>query len=353
MTRQTWTAFASALAFVGLAALLVIIPVPFVTWSPGDAHDTLGTLNSQPVITVTGTPSYPTNGRLDLTTLSVTRADSRVSLPESVLAYWLPNRDALPRDSVYAPGKSVDEVESEDADMMETAKDDAVVAALRAAGRRVTERPAVASVTVGGPSHTRLLPGDLLLSVDGVPVTQADEVGEQIRTHQVGEMVTFVVLRNRKRTTVTVATARSTAVQGSSGRGKAAVGITVGPGYDYEPEISFDLGQEIGGPSAGLVFATAIYDKITEGPLLQGAHVAGTGTITPSGDVGAIGGIQEKVAAAEDAGAVAFLVPAANCPSLEGVDTDMTLIKVSTLREGIDALTTLHQPDGAARVSQC
>jgi PDZ domain-containing protein len=134
VTRQTWTAFASALAFVGLAALLVLIPVPFVTWSPGDTHDTLGTLNSQPVITVTGTPSYPTNGRLDLTTLSVTKADSRVSLPESVLAYWLPNRDALPRDSVYAPGKSVDEVESEEADMMETAQDDAVVAALRAAG---------------------------------------------------------------------------------------------------------------------------------------------------------------------------------------------------------------------------
>lgn len=348
MTRQTWTAFVSALFFVGLAALLVLIPVPYVTWNPGGAQDTLGSLNNQPIITVTGADSYPTTGRLDLTTVSVTRADSRVTLPEAVLAYWLPHRDSLPRDTVYAPGRSADEVESEEADLMETAQSDAVVAALRAAGEPVVEHPAVASVTVGGPAHTKLLPGDLVLSVDGVRVTQSEQVGQQIRTHRVGETVEFVVLRGRKQTSVAVNTMASTTTPGS-----AAVGITVAPGFDYEPTISFDLGQQIGGPSAGLVFATAIYDKLTEGPLLQGTHVAGTGTITPNGDVGSVGGIQEKIAAAEDAGATVFLVPAGNCDNLGEVSTDMTLIKVATLAEGIEALTTLHQPDGAARVPHC
>jgi PDZ domain-containing protein len=348
VTRQTWTAFVSALFFVALAALMVVIPVPFVTWNPGSAQDTLGSLGNQPVITVHGVPTYLTTGRLDLTTVSVSRAHSHVTLPEAVLAYWLPHRDALPRDAVYAPGKSAEEVEREEADLMETAQDVAVVAALRAAGRPVVQYPAVASVTVSGPSHNKLLPGDLVLEVDGVKVSRNDQVEDQIQAHKTGDPVRFTVLRGRSTTTVVVRTVAS-----ATDADLPAVGITVGPGYHYDADISFDLGQRIGGPSAGLIFATAIYDKITPGPLLEGAHIAGSGTITANGDVGPIGGIQEKIAAADDAGATAFLVPAANCSNLGNVRTDMTLIKVSTLREGIDALTTLHQPDGAERVPHC
>lgn len=348
MTRQTWTAFVSALMFVGLATLLAVIGVPFVSWSPGGTHDTLGSIRGEPMIKIEGVPSYPTTGRLALTTLSITRADSRLTLPEAVLSYWLPHRDALPRDSVYAPGKSSDQVENEEAEMMETAQDDAVVAALRAAGEPVSELPAVSSVTVGGPAHGQLLPGDLVLSVDGVTTRDIDAVGSQIRTHRVGEQVSFVVLRDKASKTVRVKTAEST-----SQPGVAVVGITVGPGYRYQPRISFDLGQEIGGPSAGLVFALAIFDKITDGPLLRGSHIAGTGGITPNGDVGAIGGIQEKIAAADDAGAAAFLVPAANCKDVAGVNTDLTLIKVATLKEAVSAIRTLQTPSGVTKVPRC
>lgn len=348
MTRQTWTAFVSAICFVALAALLVIIPVPFVTWNPGGTQDTLGAVDGQPIITIDGTPQYPTTGQLDLTTVSVTRADSRVTLPEAVMAYWLPHRDALPRDSVYAPDKSAADVETEEAVMMETAQDNSIVAALRAADRPVTERPAVASVTVSGPAHDKLQPGDLVLSVDGVRVSFADQVGDQIRTRDVGDEFMFVVLRAGKRTTVTVTSVESTVRPDTP-----AVGITVAAGYEYAPTISFDLGQQIGGPSAGLVFAVAVYDKITEGPLLQGRHVAGTGTITPNGDVGPIGGIQEKIAAAEHDGATVFLVPAANCSNLAGVRTDMTLVKVATLSSGIASLQELATPGGETRVPHC
>ena len=103
-----------------------------------------------------------------MTMVSITPADARLSLPQALLAYWLPRRDALPREVIYDPGKSVEQVTDEDAEMMETAQDDAVVAALRADGQPVTERPAVYSVTVGGPAHQRLLPGDLVVSVDGI-----------------------------------------------------------------------------------------------------------------------------------------------------------------------------------------
>jgi len=348
VTRHTWTAFVSALAFICLAVLLVVVPVPFVSWSPGGTRDTLGNVGNEPMIKVRGIDTYPTTGRLDMTIVAITPADARLSLPQALLAYWLPHRDTLPRDAVYAPGKSAEEVENEDADMMETAQDDAVVAALRADGMPVTEMPAIYSVTVGGPAHKQLMPGDLVVSVDGVATPDTDAVAERIRGHHIGEKVRFVVIRDKKQTDVTVTTVESNAQPDVP-----VVGITLGTGYRYAPEISFDLGQQIGGPSAGLVFALAIYDKITDGALLAGRHLAGTGQITPNGDVEGIGGIQEKIAAAQKAGATAFLVPAANCRDLDGVNTSMALIKVSTLRDAIKAVQTLNGSGDTSALPHC
>ena len=347
MTRQTWTALVSALTFVLLSIALVAIPVPFVTWSPGRPRDTLGQVDAKPMIEVQGIAAHPTSGRLDLTVVDVTPAGARLSLPQALLAYWLPHRDALPLDAVYAPGKSVEEVQAEEADMMSTAQDDAVVAALRAADQPVSTLPAIYSVTVGGPAHTLLLPGDLVLSVDGVPTSNQSAVSREIRDGKPGDPVRFRVVRQRAETAVRVPTVESTTQPGVP-----MVGITLGEGYRYQPRISFELGQRLGGPSAGLVFALAIYDKITPGALLAGRHVAGTGTITPDGQVGRIGAIQEKIAGAEDAGATVFLVPAGNCGDLDGVRTDMTLVKVGTLSDAIGALETLQQ-GGDDRVPRC
>jgi PDZ domain-containing protein len=184
--------------------------------------------------------------------------------------------------------------------------------------------------------------------VDGVDTADADAVSEQIRSHRPGERVDFVVLRDRVRTTVQVVAAES-----ATDPGVAVVGITVGQGYSYVPRITFDLGQQIGGPSAGLVFALGIYDKITAGELLAGRDVAGTGTITPSGDVGSIGGIRQKLASAERAGATVFFVPSGNCADLSGVRTDVTLVRVSTLGEAIRQLGVLAAPGGEERVDRC
>ncbi len=102
-----------------------------------------------------------------------------------------------------------------------------------------------------------------------------------------------------------------------------------------------------------MVFALGIYDKITAGEMLAGRDVAGTGTITPSGDVGAIGGIRQKLASAERAGASVFLVPSGNCADLAGVRTDLTVVKVSTLNEAISQLRVLEVPGGEQRVTRC
>jgi PDZ domain-containing protein len=346
ITRQTVTAFAAAAVFVVLAVLVAVLPVPYVTWSPGTAHDVLAH-DAVPVITITGVPTYPTSGELDLTVVSTTTADSRLSLPQALTAYWRPKHDALPREVIYPPGKSVEDVESADAVMMVSAQDDAVVAALRANQNRVDVLPAVASVTVGSPAQNALQPGDLIVSVGGTSTPTVDEVQAAVRRAQAKVPLVFVVLRDQVRTEVTVHPAVQT-----SGTG-VQIGITLGTGYAYAPRISYDLGQKIGGPSAGLVFALAIYDKLTPGELLAGQHLAGTGTIDPSGTVGGIGGIQEKIAGAEQAGATTFLVPAPNCGDLAGVHTSMRLVRVASLADAIAAVRVLGTPGTSAPVPTC
>ena len=349
LTRQTVTAFVSAAVFVVLAVAVAVLPVPYVTWSPGTARDVLASAGqgTEPIISISDVPTYPTSGRLDMTVVSTTSADSRLSLPQALVAYWRPDHDALPREAVYPPGRTAEDVEDADAELMVSAQDDAVVAALRATQLSVERLPAIASVTVGSPAQGHLRPGDLVVSVDGTATPTPELVQAAVRRAQVGRTLTFVVLRDKVRTQVPLVPASQT-----SGTG-VQIGITLGTGYAYPARISYDLGQKIGGPSAGLVFALAIYDKLTPGELFAGQHVAGTGTINPTGVVGGIGGIQEKIAGAEAAGATTFLVPAPNCGDLAGVRTSMRLVRVATLGDAVRAARWLGTPDLAARLPTC
>jgi len=109
----------------------------------------------------------------------------------------------------------------------------------------------------------------------------------------------------------------------------------------------------VGGGSGGLMMALAIYEKITPGDMLGGRVVAGTGTITATGTVGAIGGIQEKIAGAEAAGAKVFFVPAENCTDTVGITSSMTLVKVATLKEAIAALPAALDPGPGRQAPSC
>lgn len=348
MTRQTWTALVSALMFVTLAIPMAILPVPFVAWSPGGTANVLGDVDGHPMISVEGVPTYPTTGQLDLTIVSGTSAESRLTLPEALGAFWLPGRATLPRDSVFPPTRSAEEVKEAEAQLMDDSQDAAIVAALRAAGQPVQQLPAVASVTIGGPAYDKLKPGDLITAVDGIPTPNRDAVSDQIRTHRPKETIDFTVLRDGNRTNV-----RVTATESASEPGAAVIGISIGTGYSYTARITFDLGQKIGGPSAGMIFALGIYDKVTMGDLLNDRNVAGTGTITATGEIGSIGGARQKLASAQKEGAEVFLVPGANCADLAGVRTDLTVIKVSTLSQAIGELRTLSSSGGEERVSRC
>ena len=344
VTRQTWTAIVAAGCFVVLAVLLAVLRVPFVAWRPGATIDLLGSNGQgEPVLEVAGIKTCPVSGQLRMTTVSVTRVNSHLSLPEALWAHWMPHRDVLVRDMVYPQNKSPQQVEQDQVAMMDTSQNDAEVAALRAAGQPVQVMPQVRSVGVAGPSFNKLQPGDLIERVDQTEVNQPAEVAVLVGKHQVGDAVVLSVLRGGRSTDVTVTTASS-----NRDKKKPVIGIVTEEGYLYSPRVNYGIDPQVVGPSAGLVFSLAIYDKITEQQLVDGRHVAGTGTIDADGTVGGIGGIQEKIAGAQKAGSDIFLVPAGNCQDLAGMESSMKLVKVSTLREAVTALQALDSDPDAA-----
>jgi Lon-like protease len=339
VTRRTATLVTSILFLVAALGLVSVLSVPFVSFSPGPTEDTLGTAAGKPVIEVTGHQTYPTSGQLDLTTVSVTSPDRRLTLPQAMRNWLDPHHDLLPRDIVYPPTKSADEVEQENTAEMTGSQDSAVAAALQEAA--VPVRPKVSEVSKGSPAEGKLEAGDVVLSVDGVQPTRVPMVAELVRKHKVGEQVRFVVRRSGKDQTVVVQTR---AAPGEPSR--PMVGISIG--VDSPVKVTVHLGRDIGGPSAGLAFALAIYDKLTPGELLAGKHVAGTGTIDASGTVGAIGGIQQKIAGARSDGATVFLVPAANCPAAMDAGVDgIRLVRVGTMHDAVTALTALAGGTGS------
>lgn len=340
------TVIVSSILFVVLAALLVLLPVPFVTWRPGATTDVLGERAGQPVVEIEGIETFKPTGRLLMTTVSASRVDASVSLPESFIAYFGKSSEVMPRDVVFPPDRTGDQVREEQVVQMDSSRTNASVAAMRAAGQQVTELPMVTSVTLTGPAVDKLKPGDLIESVDGGAVANRDDVVAAVRKRSVGEPVVFRVIRDGARETVSVVTA-------ADSNSRPVVGISVGQGFQYAPQVTFNLDSNVVGPSAGLVFALAIYDKVSGGDLLGDATVAGTGAIDPTGSVSAIGGVRAKIAGAGAAGASIFLLPQANCADLGKVSTNMQIIPVASLRDAIAALQLIKEGQRPMEVPSC
>jgi PDZ domain-containing protein len=334
--------------FVVLAAVIALAPVPYVTWSPGGTHDLLAHDESTAVVKVTGARTYATTGRILMTTVAVTAPDSSLSLPEVLFSYWLPSREVLPRAAVYRVGESPTDISEGETRLMTDSQSDAVVAALRESGIPVSPWPMVASVTSSGPSNGVLEPGDLIQAVGDVTTTSVQAVSAAILSFHVGESVEFTVVRNGQVLHPAVTT-RATAADPD----KPIVGITLTTGYTYKPSVTFAIDPSVGGSSAGLMFGLALTDMLTDSDLTAGRVIAGTGTLAADGQVGRIGGVQEKIAGASRDGATVFLLPKANCADVGSSPPAIRLVAVETLSEAVDALATLDDPAATASIAGC
>jgi PDZ domain-containing protein len=325
---------ASALA-LGLAIAGSAQGVPYVALSAGPAYNTLGSVDGKQILTITGRPTYPTDGALDLTTVSVR---DRISLFQAITG-WLSSRQAVvPREVVFPPDQTQEQTDQQNQQQMQESQDDATTAALRQLGLPSTTTVTVSSVAKGAPADGRLKPGDVLTAVDGTAVTGNESLRALISKHAPGEPVVIAYTRDGQPGTATLVTAAST-----EGLRRAIVGITPNERSVFPVKVDIML-KDVGGPSAGLMFALGIIDKLGPESITGGRTIAGTGEITPDGVVGPIGGIAQKMLGAQARGATVFLAPADNCDEARATRPDgLTLVRVGTLKDALAALQTLRE----------
>ncbi|MBA2464359.1 MAG: PDZ domain-containing protein [Nocardioidaceae bacterium] len=350
MTRRTLSSVVVVSLLVGLLVAAAFLPVPYVTMSPGPTVDVFAEADGRPVIDVEGAETYPTEGALRLTTVSVTSPGVEISLVEALSAWFDGTRAVYPREVIYPPDQTAEDVERESSVQMVSSQDTAVAVALAELGYDLEMRTEVLGVTKDAPADGELLPRDRLLEINGVQITDVAQVAEAVQRTGVGETAEFVVRREGESRTIRIET-----VAAEDDPERAVVGIEIGNGYDFPFDVRVRIDEQIGGPSAGLIFSLAIYDTLTPGALTGGDAIAGTGTIDPEGAVGAIGGIQQKVVAAADAGAEVFLVPAGNCDAARAADVredEIRLVRIETMHQAVKALET-YTDDQSADLPGC
>jgi PDZ domain-containing protein len=331
--RSTPQIVASVLLGIGVLVAL-LLPVPYVVLSPGPVIDVLGDSGGKPLIAVSGAPTYPTTGQLDLTTVNEAGGPhGRIPLTRVFGAWVDPVSVVVPTKLLYPDETTPQQVEQESTEEMLQSQDLAAVAALRHLDMPVTLTVSVGDVRAGSPAQGRLRVGDVFVTVDGTPVHTGAELRAAIRKHVPGQTVRFVVRRAGERVVVPVETEAA-----GPGSKVAVVGVTPKDGYESPVTVSIRL-EDVGGPSAGLMFTLGIIDLLTPAQENGGGHVAGTGTIDADGHVGPIGGIRQKMAGARDSGATVFLVPAGNCAeALMGVPAGLRLVKVTDVDDALSGM---------------
>ncbi|MEU6397379.1 PDZ domain-containing protein [Streptomyces cinnamoneus] len=359
MPRRTATMLASTLVLFALLCAGVFIKVPYSEMSPGPTVNTLGDSHGEPVLNIAGRKTYPTSGHLNMTTVRVTGADYEMNLVEAVYGWLAGDNIVVPHENLYPNGKTDAESTQENAEEFSQSQQSAKVAALKQLGIPVTARVIVATVVKDSPSEGKLHAGDVVKAVDGAPVTAPEDVAKLVTKHKPGEPVEFTIVPAADAAAAAKAgrepadTSKVTITAGKAeGDGRAIVGIRAGSDHTFPFTIDIKL-ADVGGPSAGLMFALGIVDKLTPEDLTGGKFVAGTGTIDDAGKVGPIGGIQMKTIGARKAGAEYFLTPADNCASAaSNVPDGLTLVKVSTIEDATKSLEKISKGDTAG-LPQC
>jgi PDZ domain-containing protein len=336
MSRRSLTLVIASVGTAVAIAVSVLIPVPYVILGPGPTLNTLGRDSSgQPLITISGRASYPVSGHLNLVTVSYKGCQGNRFNIFTALVGWLNPREAVVPESEICPaGLTQKETEQQDTQQMTSSQQTATAAALTELHIPYSTQVYVVQADKGFPAYGVLKPGDVITKVNGQPVTGQAALTRLITAHPAGSTLTLTVIRNGQ--------ARQLQVQTKQSRGRPVMGVTIDGRYNFPFDVKITVG-DIGGPSAGLMFALGIIDKLTKLNLTGGKFIAGTGEIEPKGKVDAIGGIQQKMIGARNAGATVFLTPAANCADTKGaVPAGLRLVKVSTLHDAVTALENLR-----------
>jgi PDZ domain-containing protein len=330
MRRRGVTVILGAVITALLAVAVMAVPMPYVVLKPGPTVNTLGSDNGKEVIVVKGASTSTSTGQLRLTTVGV---QPGVELVWAIRGWFSDDQAVVPRELIYPPNETEQQVEQRNAEEFDRSQTSAETAALRKLGYPV--QVTVKSVVAGGPAQDALRAGDVITSVNGAPVNGAAALTAVIRAKPAGATMAVAYTRGGKPATAQIVTKADAAGQ------PPRIGVEIDQKQPHPFTLDIDL-DEIGGPSAGLMFTLGIIDKLRPDDLTGGRIIAGTGTIDDDGKVGPIGGIPQKLRGAKAAKAQVFLTPVDNCAeAVRNAVPGLPMVKVANLDDALTALETL------------
>lgn len=339
MDRRSIVLSVTGLGAALLVAVLSFLPAQFAIGSPGTTYDTLSEVDGVPLVEIGGAPTYPTTGELRLTTVEVSRGSSAAFTLGPVIRAWLSSSQyAVPEENVFGSPDERDEFEEQSQQAWISSHEAAAVAALTALGEPVPATLEVAQVDQASHATGKLQQGDVIVAVNGQQALTFSDLADALAGVPAGDEISVDFLRAGQEQSVSFATL-------DDGDGGSLMGLWIDPQFDMPIDVTVQI-DSVGGPSAGLMFSLAIMDLLTESDELNGARIAGTGTINADGDVGPIGGIIMKMHGALDDGAEYFLAPALNCPEVLGnVPAGLSVFSVETLEEAYETATRIGAGD--------
>ncbi len=330
----------AALGLVGRGVVpcnaMPVQPRCYVALYPGPAEDALR------IVQVPAERTYASSGEMLLTTVAV---DADLDPMEWLRTAFSARVRQVPRDVLYPPGSGEEEVRRQNIAQMDESQVVAAAAALRELGHEVDLAPRGAEVVEVDPelrAGRTLTRGDIIVEVADQPIADAGTAVAAVDGYEPGDEIHLTIRRDGEHLRVPVTLAADPDAPGG-----VVVGALLRDHVVLPVDVRIDAGQ-VGGPSAGLMFALAIVDALGPDDLTGGRVIAGTGTLDVDGSVGSIGGISQKVLGAverEDGRAASvFLVPADNLDEARGapVDQGLLLVPVATLADALDALRELR-----------
>ena len=330
-----WPFFlAGAMILLGvLVAASMTIAVPYYAFAPGPVYEIDELVQVE--------DPDPVTGELYMLTVQV----GEISALEYVVAVLDSDVDLYQRERIRPVDQDLEEYVERQRANMDESKTIAIYLALNELGYDVEISGSgvlVGGFAEGSPVEGILEVNDVITSVDGVDVFISTDLTGLISMKSIGDEVELILRRGGGDITEVV-----TLVEHVDDPSRPMVGFLASTAdWSYASPIAVEINDDnIGGPSAGLMYTLTIMDLLSQDDLSGGYIIAGTGTIEASGSVGSIGGIRQKIIAATEAGADYILVPSGNYEDAQTVETDVPLIKISSLEGALDFLRSLEPKD--------
>ena len=349
--------------FTSLVLVAFFIPTPYVLLSPGTPQNILNS-----AITITGAEVFPTTGKMAVTSVMVTNPDSYMTGFDILYGWARGEQAVLPRVEIYPENESAEESIQQGAADMQASQVSATTASLTLLGYKGEIKLIVNSINESTDAFKKLKAGDQLLEIDGQQLTSTTQLLDFLKGKKPGEVITLKIKRELAAQNSPIGFSKDSPVDSLAGAAgelneeltvkvklsarddnSAFIGIIVEMVQNFPISVKIKL-AETGGPSGGLIFALGIIEKLQSENLTRGRNIAGTGTISDTGEVGPIGGITEKIIGAKKDGVEIFLAPIENCLDISTPDLfdGIKVVPVATLTE---ALAVLRAPDGAKLAS--